>query len=333
MSKESRKIVKGRVSVVTPVYNGEQFLKRFLDSLLSQTYMDMEVILVDDGSSDHTLDIAKSYTDAFCHKGYPFKIIQAKHKNASAAINQGLPYVTGEYLIWPDSDDVLKHLTYNCVRSIAYYFEDKTGKLTRPDEQKGSFIKEELFWDVLESKTFVCCGCYMLKTEIFFQIYPQKKIPEYDVGQNFQMLLPYLYFNKCYTIPEELYGVSVRSGSHSRTPLTKKQETIKFQNYEKLVDEISNICHLNIEERKRIYLWKLERRYWLAKKYDDKKLALSCIYHLFQEKKIGFVQLVKRAIWLYVDNKWLKNILYRCNLYQHILNDKIHFLIKTNKTG
>ena len=49
MSKESRKIVKGRVSVVTPVYNGEQFLKRFLDSLLSQTYMDMEVILVDDG--------------------------------------------------------------------------------------------------------------------------------------------------------------------------------------------------------------------------------------------------------------------------------------------
>lgn len=109
MSKESRKIVKGRVSVVTPVYNGEQFLKRFLDSLLSQTYMDMEVILVDDGSSDHTLDIAKSYTDAFCHKGYPFKIIQAKHKNASAAINQGLPYVTGEYLIWPDSDDVLKH--------------------------------------------------------------------------------------------------------------------------------------------------------------------------------------------------------------------------------
>ena len=60
----------GRVSVVTPVYNGETHLSKMLDSVLNQTYPDMEMILVDDGSQDETVRAAQSYCERFAAKGY-----------------------------------------------------------------------------------------------------------------------------------------------------------------------------------------------------------------------------------------------------------------------
>ena len=105
---EENQFCSGRVSVVTPVYNGELHLAKMLDSVLAQTYPDIEMILVDDGSSDGTLGVAEGYREKFAARGYGYRIVAAPHRNASAAVNGGLPYVTGEYLIWPDSDDMLK---------------------------------------------------------------------------------------------------------------------------------------------------------------------------------------------------------------------------------
>ena len=99
MEKKRREVIKDKVSVVTPVYNGETYLSPMLDSILEQTYPYIEVILVDDGSTDKTIEVAESYRKNFENKGYEYRIVKAKHKCAAAAINQGLPFVTGEYLI------------------------------------------------------------------------------------------------------------------------------------------------------------------------------------------------------------------------------------------
>ena len=204
-----QKFAEGRVSAVVPVFNGETHLQLMLESVLSQTYPQIEVILVDDGSTDGTVGIAESYRKRFQAKGYGYRIVRALHRNASAAINCGLPYVTGEYLIWPDSDDRLEkdsvekrvaflqnHLQYQCVRSLAYYYSMETGELLPADEKTGDLSREDLFWDILYFRTYVCCGCYMLRSEYFFNIYPERRIPEYDVGQNFQMLLPFMYYHQ-----------------------------------------------------------------------------------------------------------------------------------------
>ncbi len=98
MSQKNFGLVDGRVSVVTPVYNGETHLAKMLDSVLAQDYSQIEMILVDDGSEDRTIQVAKDYRERFADRGYEYRIVQAEHKNASAAINQGLPYVTGECL-------------------------------------------------------------------------------------------------------------------------------------------------------------------------------------------------------------------------------------------
>lgn len=108
MNRGHFEFIKDLVSIVIPVFNGGYYLQRMLDSILNQTYPQIEMILVDDGSTDDTVQTAQRYQQRFAERGFGYRIIQSAHKNASAAINQGLPYVTGEYLIWPDSDDILE---------------------------------------------------------------------------------------------------------------------------------------------------------------------------------------------------------------------------------
>ncbi|MCQ2498089.1 MAG: glycosyltransferase [Lachnospiraceae bacterium] len=92
-----------RVSVVVPVYNSEKYLKKCLDSLLNQTLKEIEVICVDDDSTDSSCEIIQniiSYDERF-------KYIKKKHEGygAAAARNEGLKYASGKYLIFLDADD------------------------------------------------------------------------------------------------------------------------------------------------------------------------------------------------------------------------------------
>lgn len=284
---QGRQFIRGKVSIVTPVYNGEKHLSNLLDSILAQTYGEMEFILVDDGSEDGTLCAAAAYAERFRSRGIPFTVLSCEHSGAAGAMCKGLPLVTGEYLIWPDSDDVLdpesvelrvqflnQHPDADSVRSLAYYFEYSEGRplgaaarRAAPDERIGDPHSTSLFWDILFSRTFVCCGCYMLRSQLFFDIYPDGQIPIYPVGQNFQMLLPYMYRHNCQTLQRELYAVAVRPNSHSRTPLTEDEERAKYRHYENMVDEISRLCALPSSQAKMIRDWKYGRRVALAQKH------------------------------------------------------------------
>lgn len=316
---------RGLVSAVTPVYNGEAHLHTLLDSLLAQTYPHMEIILADDGSTDGTVREAERWRDKFAARGYGFRIVCGEHKNASAAINGGLPCVTGEFLIWPDSDDVLEpesvekrvdfleeHPQYQCVRSLSYYFDARTGRrLEERDEKQGDLHQEDLFWDILESKTFVCCGCYMLRSEAFFSIYPERRIPEYGVGQNFQMLLPFMYRHKCPTIPEELYGVAVRPGSHSRAPLSQGQEERKYLDYEHLVDDIAAICRIeDTQSLERLECWKARRRYQISLKYGRKQEARRALRQLRRCGGLRKGEAVSMYAEAYLIHSWIGRWLY-----------------------
>ena len=309
MIRKEYQYMEEKVSIVTPVYNGEIHLSGMLYSVLNQTYDKIDMTLVDDGSTDGTVKVADSYREKFAKRGYGFRVVEASHRCASGAINQGLPYVDGEYLIWPDSDDFLEpesiekrvsflqsHPQYECVRSLSYYFNAKTGEMIeRADEKTGDLSKEDLFWDILESKTFVCCGCYMLRAKSFFEIYPKRHIPEYNVGQNFQMLLPFMYRHKCPTIQERLYGVYVREGSHSRRKLTEEEELRKYRNYEHLADDIARICHIRDKaSRKHVLQWKARRRRQIATKYNRKALLVSALYQLYQCGDLKFKEMLQK---------------------------------------
>ncbi len=94
------------ISVIVPVYNVEKYLARCLDSLVNQTYQNIEIIIIDDGSTDSSNQIIKKYEDK-----YP-KLIKAYHKKnggLSDARNFGLNKAQGEYILFVDSDDYVDH--------------------------------------------------------------------------------------------------------------------------------------------------------------------------------------------------------------------------------
>ena len=91
------------ISVIVPVYNVEKYLRQCLDSVLSQTYKNIEVIMVDDGSPDGCGMICEEYASKYAN----FKVIHKENAGLGMARNTGLEHVTGEYVMFLDSDDYI----------------------------------------------------------------------------------------------------------------------------------------------------------------------------------------------------------------------------------
>ena len=106
-----------KVSVIVPIYNVEKYLEKCLDSLVNQTLKDIEIILVNDGSTDNSGQIAKKYANK-----YKDKIIYLEKENGglSDARNYGLEYVKGDYISFVDSDD---YISKNLYSELVKYME------------------------------------------------------------------------------------------------------------------------------------------------------------------------------------------------------------------
>lgn len=96
-----------KVSVIIPIYNVEKYLKECLDSVVNQTLRDIEIICIDDGSTDNSLEIAKEYCD-----DKRVILLSQPNKGLSSARNLGLKYARGEYVHFLDSDDFMLSEAY-----------------------------------------------------------------------------------------------------------------------------------------------------------------------------------------------------------------------------
>jgi len=108
-------MTKVKVSVIIPVYNVESFLRPCLDSIINQTLKEIEIICIDDGSKDNSLEILQEYAK----KDERFKIIHQENAGAGAARNVGLDNAQGEYISFIDADDWVKHKLYKRLYSVA----------------------------------------------------------------------------------------------------------------------------------------------------------------------------------------------------------------------
>lgn len=103
------------VSIIVPVYNVEKYLNQCIDSLINQTYKELQIILIDDGSSDESGKIC----DEYAKKDKRIEVIHKENGGLSSARNMGLKKVRGEYVAFIDSDDyVLDHFVETLVRNI-----------------------------------------------------------------------------------------------------------------------------------------------------------------------------------------------------------------------
>lgn len=159
-----------KVSIIIPVYNGEKYLRQCLDSALSQSFDDIEVICIDDGSTDTSPDILNEYHDT------RVRIYSQPNQGAGASRNNGLKYAKGEYVYFMDCDDYLEENALEEVYNIAVEnktdfvmfkiknFNDKTGEIIDDDYYSMPYLKEavgdEAFnYDDISKMALDLCVC------------------------------------------------------------------------------------------------------------------------------------------------------------------------------
>lgn len=102
------------ISVIVPIYNVEKYLARCVDSIVNQTYKNLEIILVDDGSPDRCPKMCDDYAE----KDSRIKVVHKKNGGLSDARNAGMAVATGEYISFIDSDDYVSDDFFECLLDV-----------------------------------------------------------------------------------------------------------------------------------------------------------------------------------------------------------------------
>lgn len=161
-----------KVSVVIPVYNSSKHLKECIDSVINQTYSNLEIILVDDKSTDNSLDIINSYKDK------RIKVVKLSKNNGVAnARNRGVDKATGKYICYLDSDDywmldkIEKQIKFIKDNNYIFIYSDyaffKNGKKHNTHVPKSITYKEALKNTTIFTSTVMFNMNYLTKEDIY----------------------------------------------------------------------------------------------------------------------------------------------------------------------
>ena len=253
------------VSIISPCYNGEKYLLPFLKSLLEQDYAPIELIFVNDGSTDATEQIVLSYKERLSEKGIELQYIYQENAGQAAAINCGLKVFSGEYMMWMDSDDIFYP---NHVSEKVKYLEahpecgfvlaqgervysdslDVCRGIMKREKPSG---KETFFEDLLfEHNVVFCPATIMVRRAAVETAIPDKHIYESRQGQNWQLMLPLARLQQCGYIEKVLYKYVVHSDSHSNQRRNYKQWMERYDGFEALqVATIDRIPQISEDEK------------------------------------------------------------------------------------
>ena len=135
-------IVQPRISVIIPVFNVACFLKQCIVSVINQTISDLQIILIDDGSTDTSGEICEE----FAKKDKRIKVIHQENLGVSAARNSGLQEATGTYISFVDADDILPERAYeNLLKDMSIQPQLIMGQMQRINEQGKVIDKSKAF--------------------------------------------------------------------------------------------------------------------------------------------------------------------------------------------
>ena len=226
-----------KVSIIVPIYNVEKYLDDCIKSIINQTYNNIEIILIDDGSTDKSKDMC----DIWKLNDNRIIVVHKENGGLSSARNAGIKIATGDYLAFVDSDDIIdEKMIENLVDLLKEEKADisvcKFKKYLEKDNPKFSYLDEKIIYDknnalkelLFDRLTSHVCN-KLFKKELFGNI-------EFPEGKNYEDLrTTYKIIEKCNKIVEtksELYGYMIRDDS-----ITQKFGEKNLENYIEAVNE------------------------------------------------------------------------------------------------
>lgn len=219
------------ISIIVPVYNVEEYLEECIESIRKQTYKNIEILLVDDGSKDKSGKIC----DDYLQRDNRIKVIHKKNGGLSDARNKGIKESKGKYLIFVDSDDTIDEdmcevLYENIIKeksdiAICELYSEKNKKIKKRIEIKNMTSKEAIK-EMLCQKLFdTSAGGKLFKKEFFNKIiFPKGKLYE-DLGTIYKI---FELAKKITYIPVEKYYYRRRPNSITTSKFTDKQMDLFF---------------------------------------------------------------------------------------------------------
>lgn len=305
-----------KISFVAPCYNGEAYIQRFLTSILDQTYPNIELIVINDGSSDRTEEIISGNIPVFEKKGYTLILLSQENQGIGAALNNALKCVTGEYLTWFGSDDFAvpeyseklvgfleENSEFAVVRNDGWIvhegnFKNILGKMADSNLDKDN---PDLFENAILERNFQF-GYSVVRMKEFEIVNSQRDIYPSRHGQNWQLLLPVFYRYKAAFYHEPLYYVISNEDSVSAAPRkTYKKLIAQNDEYELILNE--TLGRMDIPDKDK-YLNMVKVKYIKKRMCAaiDFKMYNDAIYEYENLKHIGRVTIQDK--WRYVRARY-----------------------------
>ena len=248
------------VTVVTPVFNAMPWFGEYLDCVLRQTWRPLELIVVDDGSTDGSWEYLKQRLSDFGREGISARPLRIAHAGQAAAVNAALPLASGEYFTWCDADDLLtpdsvekkadfliRSPGLGLVRSDGVVLDGDTGKVLSHSAKEEDRRTRNIFDALFRGTTYCYAGCYMVRTALLFACYPDRRIPLSPEGQNLQLLLPPASRSDCGFLPDALHAYCRRSAGHSSQKLSFRQACARLEHFSALRRAILPPCRCDAE--------------------------------------------------------------------------------------
>ena len=319
------------ISILVPVYNVERYLNQCLDSILQQTFRDFEVICINDGSTDHSLEIIKS----FIAKDKRFKLIDKINTGYGHSMNQGLSQCHGEYISIIESDDYIQPDMLERLYTVAkennldvarcnYYIFSKFSKKLNND-----YIRDILANKVLKPLDHI--KIFYQPPSIWVNLYKREFIDKYKIrfletaGASFQdtsfvfkvyaLCKRFMFINEAllyYRIDNN--GSSINNKSKAFCVCDEYQEILKFTKvHPQIYDKIK--YHIPVL-RYNCYRWNFLRidpslrksflKSWQKDINNDYSENRICKI-LFSKKKIINILMIRYAPYIYNMLKIFKN--------------------------
>lgn len=249
--------MEGVVSVIVCCYNGSEHLDNCFSCLLNQNYSPLEILFVDDGSTDNSFDKSLRYISLFKGKGDELLCFSQENKGVGAAASLALSHASGDYIICYDVDDVLYP---EAIKEMVYYLKSDSGiDIVRANGfkedssgNKSLFVvsdiekrQTDLFEDILFGRTNNWAGSYMVRSSALWEVYPLHKINESRFGQNLQILLPVSYGRKAGFIDKPLMEYRFNPSSFTNNHADYNNKLDKLLGFKAI--RLSIIDHLKID--------------------------------------------------------------------------------------
>lgn len=278
------------ISVIVPVYNASQYINRCIESLVNQTIKDIEIILVDDGSSDDSLSVCKEWAS----KDKRIIVLEQENSGVSVARNRGIEFSKGEFILLLDSDDwftldaveyLMSEQRKNNADCVVFGFNQTSGNIWAPNDDKlykslNDLKKDFSFW--LNTELLSSSVNKMYKKSLIKNNYPVGMA----FGEDLLFCLDYLDQSKCISfVKSPLYQHEV----YNKTSLTHSFNINRFRDIEII--------------QKRILDFAIDKN----DKNLYKKYVYDCIRVLRSYLLCNDNDLTKRKI---LDN-WLKNSFFK----------------------